>query len=189
MNWCHRTNIIKILPKNSNRTLKNHLLSGLATCDDNYPIHEWDRLLPQCELTLNLLQNLRINSKLSSWALLNGNHDFNKVQLAPPETKVVIHNKPGQRKSWQYHGTEGWYIGPAHEHYRCLTCYLPITRTKVVSNTVRLLPARIPIPQVDLDDYIRASIQELVHLLHNWQSNLPVDTISREMEFSFKKMI
>ena len=40
------------------RTLKNHLLSGLATCDNQFPIHEWDRLLPQqCELTLNLLRN------------------------------------------------------------------------------------------------------------------------------------
>ena len=35
------------------RTLKNHLLSGLATCDEKFPIKEWDRLLPQCELTLN----------------------------------------------------------------------------------------------------------------------------------------
>ena len=32
------------------RTLKNHLLSGLATCDENFPIQEWDRILPQCEL-------------------------------------------------------------------------------------------------------------------------------------------
>ena len=39
------------------RTLKNHLLSGLATCDNQFPIHEWDCLLPQCELTLNLLRN------------------------------------------------------------------------------------------------------------------------------------
>ena len=29
------------------RTLKNHLLSGLATCDNDYPVHEWDRILKQ----------------------------------------------------------------------------------------------------------------------------------------------
>ena len=66
------------------RTFKNHFLSGLATCDGEFPIQEWDRLLPQCEMTLNLLRNSRYNSKLSSWAVLNGNHDFNKVPLAPP---------------------------------------------------------------------------------------------------------
>ena len=148
-------------------TIKNHLLSGLVTCDENNPIHEWDRILPQCELTLNLLRNSRINPKLSSWALLNGNHDFNKVPLAPPGTKVIIHNKPKKRTSWQYHGTEGWYIGPAHDHYRCLTCYLPLTRTEIVSDTVRFLPTNIPIPEANIDDYIWSSIQELTHLLTN----------------------
>ena len=81
------------------RTLKNHLLSGLATCNTNFPIHEWDRLLPQCKLTLNLLRNSQINPKLSSWAILNGMRDFNKVPLAPPGTQIVVHNKPGQRKA------------------------------------------------------------------------------------------
>ena len=36
---------------------KNHLLSGLALCHKDFPIREWDRLVPQAELTLNLLQN------------------------------------------------------------------------------------------------------------------------------------
>ena len=35
------------------RTYDNHLLAGLATCDSEFPISEWDRLLPQCDLTLN----------------------------------------------------------------------------------------------------------------------------------------
>ena len=36
-------------------TFKNHFLSGLATIDPQFPIKEWDRLLPQAELTLNVL--------------------------------------------------------------------------------------------------------------------------------------
>ena len=32
----------------------------------DYPIHEWDILFDQYELTLNLLQNSVINPKLSS---------------------------------------------------------------------------------------------------------------------------
>ena len=47
------------------RTGKNHLLAGFATCDPEFPITEWDRLLQQGELTLNLLRNSRINTKLS----------------------------------------------------------------------------------------------------------------------------
>ena len=134
------------------RTLKNHLLSGLATYDNQFPIREWDCLQPQCELTLNLLRNSCINPKLSSWAILNGNHDFNRVQVAPPGAKIVIHNKPTQQKSWQFHGTEGWYIGPAFEHYRCLQCYLPVTRMEIISDTVRLIPSYVPILGAKLDN-------------------------------------
>ena len=38
------------------RTYKNLVFSGLATCDPSLPISEWDRLLPQATLTLNLLR-------------------------------------------------------------------------------------------------------------------------------------
>ena len=70
--------------ENAIKTFKSHFLSGLATCDKHFPISEWDRLLLQAELTLNLLQNARINPKLSSWAYINGCHKFNRHPLAPP---------------------------------------------------------------------------------------------------------
>ena len=73
------------------RTASKHLLAGLATCDPDFPIQEWDRLIPQAELTLNLLRTSRINPNLSAWAYVNGIHDFNKSPLAPPGTKVVMH--------------------------------------------------------------------------------------------------
>ena len=38
------------------RTFKNHFLACLATCDPAFPVAEWDRLLFQAELTLNLLR-------------------------------------------------------------------------------------------------------------------------------------
>ena len=107
------------------RTFKNHFLAGLATCDPDFPLREWDRLLQQAEVTLNLLRNSRINPELSSWAYLFGNHDFNKVPLAPPGTKVMLHSKPTNRKSWAFHGEPGFYIGPAPQHYRCVKCYIP----------------------------------------------------------------
>ena len=43
------------------RTFKNHFLAGLATCDPAFPLREWDRLLQQAELTINLLRNSRLN--------------------------------------------------------------------------------------------------------------------------------
>ena len=103
-------------------TFKNHFIAGLATIDNKYPIREWDRLLPQSELTLNLLRKSRTHPHLSAYALLYGTFDFNRTPLAPPGTKVIIHDKSTKRVSWAYHGQIGFYIGPAFEHYRCMTC-------------------------------------------------------------------
>ncbi len=47
--------------------------STLAAIDPNFPVREWDRLLPQIEITLNLLRTSRSNPKLSAYAYMNGN--------------------------------------------------------------------------------------------------------------------
>jgi hypothetical protein len=49
------------------RTFQNHFIAGLCSVDADFPIHLWDRLVPQAELTLNLLRGSRINPKLSAW--------------------------------------------------------------------------------------------------------------------------
>lgn len=159
----HRT----IIAERAIRTYKNHLLAGLATCHPNYPIREWDRILVQSELTLNLLRNSRINPKLSSWAYLFGNHDFNKVPLLPPGTQVIIHSKPNDRKSWDYHGVDGWYIGPAEHHYRCVKCYVPKTHAERITDTIAVIPRNIPIPKATLDEHVRATSENLISLLAN----------------------
>ena len=45
-------------------TFKHHLLSGLASCHRNFPIREWDHILNQAKLTLNLLRHSMINPNL-----------------------------------------------------------------------------------------------------------------------------
>ena len=48
------------------QTFKHHFLAILASCDPDFPVSEWDRLLDQAELTLNINRNSRSNPKLSS---------------------------------------------------------------------------------------------------------------------------
>ena len=155
------------------RTFKNHLLAGLASCDPNFPVAEWDRILPQCELTLNLLRNSRVNPNLSSWAYLNGVHNFNKAPLAPPGTKIIVHTKPAKRASWAFHGLEGWYIGPSTEHYRCVKCYIPQTRSEIVSDTVKFIPSYVPIPETNINDHIKKTLTDLTHLLYSKSPAVP----------------
>jgi hypothetical protein len=59
------------------RTFKNHFISALCTVDSHFPLSEWDRLLPQAILTLNLLGSSRIHPSLSAHASLFGHYDFN----------------------------------------------------------------------------------------------------------------
>ncbi len=129
------------------QTFKNHFLAGLASTDSTFPISEWDRLLPQAQLTLNLLRNSRVNPKLSSHAYLFGNFNFNASPLAPPGIKIAIHKKPSQRSSWSYLATEGFYVGPSMNHYRCMRCYLPDTRTEIDSDTLQFIPTSVPVPE------------------------------------------
>ena len=134
------------------QTYKNHLLAFLATCDPAFPVSEWDRLLFQAELTLNLLRSSHVNPKLSAYAYLNGNFDFNKTPLAPPGTKVVVHLKPDQRASWAYYGEEGWYISPSMEHYRCVKCYLSSTARERDVDTLQFFPKTVPFPDISTED-------------------------------------
>ena len=122
----HRENIAERVIQ----TFKHHIKACLESLDPNYPLREWDRLLPQAELTLNLLRSVHVNPKLLVWAYLFGQFDYNKTPLVPPGTKVLAHDKPTTRSSWALHGEYGWTIGPSLEHYRCIKCYFPKTRSE-----------------------------------------------------------
>ena len=140
-------------------------MAGLASIDPNYPIHEWDRLLPQAEITVNLLRTSRLNPNLSAYALLNGNFDFNRTPMAPPGTKVVMHTKPKQRSTWGNHGEDGFYTGPALEHYRCVECISATTRRVRVVDTVQFFPHNLPFPEINLNDRLTLALDEIINTL------------------------
>lgn len=89
------------------RTFKNHFLAGLPSCNQSFPFAEWNCLIPQMVLALNLLHPLRLNPKLSSYAYLFWNSDFNRCPLAPPGTRIVVHDRPENRLSWGFNGSGG----------------------------------------------------------------------------------
>ena len=147
------------------QTFKGHFMAGLATCHSKFPIREWDRLIEQAELTLNLLRTSRVNPKLSAWAYVNGPFDFNATPVAPPGTKLIIHRKKEDRRSWEYHGKIGWYIGPAKNHYRCVKCYIPSTHAEIVIDTAKFLPELVPIPYSDKDSLMTQILNDIKDVL------------------------
>ena len=47
---------------------------------------------------------------------MEGQFELNKTPLAPPEIKVILHEKPQHCKTWGIHGVPGWYTRLAMEH-------------------------------------------------------------------------
>ena len=155
------------------QTFKNHFLAGLSSTDPNYPISEWDRLIEQAVITLNLLRNARLNPKLSSYAFLFGNYDFNSWPMAPPGTKILIHEKPKQRSTWAPHGLEGWYIGPSIEHYRCIKAFIPSTFQERITDTVEFFPYNVPMPATSDADYLKQAADDILSILAKPSPTLP----------------
>ena len=98
------------------QTFKNHFITILTAIDPKFPMAQWDRLLPQACMTLNLLRSARLNPNLSAHAFIYGEFNYNATPLAPPGTRVVAYLKPAQRKTWSPRGEDAWYIGPALNH-------------------------------------------------------------------------
>jgi hypothetical protein len=54
---CHRRNAAECVIQ----VFKEHFVAGLSSVDPTFPLHLWDRLLPQAEITLNLLRTSRLH--------------------------------------------------------------------------------------------------------------------------------
>jgi hypothetical protein len=93
---CHRRNAAE----RAIRTFKEHFVAGLSSVDPTFQLHLWDRLLPQAEITLNLLRTSRLHPQLSAAAHFHGLVDYNKTAFAPPGCNIIAHEKPGKRRTW-----------------------------------------------------------------------------------------
>ena len=93
-------------------TCKNNFLVGLSSVDDGFPMHLWDWLLYQADITLNIPQPKIINPMLSTYNMIWGTFDFNMTPMVPPGCKIIVLKKPGKCKSWVFHGVPRFNIWP-----------------------------------------------------------------------------
>jgi hypothetical protein len=112
----------------------------------------WDKTLPQATIKLNLLRKSRINPRMSAYAQLNGHFHFNRTPMAPPRTRVISHEKTDKRAYWDPHGVDGYYLGPALDHYRCYQVHITETKGTQIVVTVEFFASQIAIPQTSSKD-------------------------------------
>ena len=156
------------------QTFKNHFIAGLASTDPNFPLSNWCHLLPQAELTLNLLRPSRLNPKLSAYALLECAFDFTCTPLAPPGTRVIVHEKPTQRRTWAPHSVDGWYIGPAMDHYQCYRVWIPSTHAERIADTIQFFSTILRTPNLSHRDATLQAARKLTHALQKSKQRQPI---------------
>jgi len=153
----HRRNIAE----KGMQTFKGHFKSVLAGISDDFPIREWDELIPQTVLTLNLLRQSNVAPNISAYAYHHGSFDYNCMPLAPMGCAVQFHIKLDKRKTWGEHSMDGWYLRTSPEHYRCHIVFVKKTQSKRVTDTVFFKHKYITQPEVKPADVIIKAYNDL----------------------------
>ena len=71
------------------------------------------------------------------------------------------------RKSWGFHGQDGWYVGAAPKHYICIRAFIPKTHKERITDTAQLIPHNIPTPHTTIESHLRRTSDDLLHLLND----------------------
>ncbi len=74
--------------------------------------------------------------------------------MGPPGCRVIAHVKGSTQRSWDYRGNEGFYVGPALDHYRCFTIIKTSTAAVIVSDTVVFQHLTLSVPTLTTTDRI-----------------------------------
>jgi hypothetical protein len=151
-------------------------------------MHLWDIILPQAVITLTMLGTSRINPKLSAATQIFGQHDFNRAPLAPPGTRIIAHETPGRRRTWAPHGQDGWYIGPALEHYRCYIVYFTKSRSRRVVETVDFFPYKFKLLFPSSIELATQAAADITHALLNPLPAGPFCQVGDEQAIALRRL-
>ena len=142
-------------------TFKAHFLSILASVAPDFPINLWDLLLPQAELTLNLPRQSTQDSLQSAWSYFHGTFNYDPTPIRPLGCDIIAHRKTGTRKSWDFRGAPGWYVGVALQHYRYHNIVAKATRAVQISDNVEFRHQHLTQPEVTTMDRIVHGVNTL----------------------------
>jgi hypothetical protein len=106
--------------------------------------------------------------------------------MAPPGTRIISHETPGRRRSSAPHGQDGWYIGPALEHYRCYRVYITKTRSSRIVGTVEFFPHKFKIPFPSSIELATQAAVDLIHALLNPQPAGPFCQVGDEQAIALR---
>jgi hypothetical protein len=141
---------------------KNYVIATLSSTPKEFPLNLWDEAVPQINITMNLLRPYGPDASMSAYeGVHKKTYDFRAHPIAPFGMRVLIHDKATVRKSWDTHGTPGYYLSPALLHYRCYNTFSIDTQTKRITDTVEWLPEKFKMPGSSSTEILTAAIQDV----------------------------
>ena len=158
------------------QTSNNHFIAGISSVNKDFPMHLWCRLIPQACPVLNLPRQSRINPKFSDYEQVHGAYYFNTNPVAPPGTRVVVHENPAVRGSWLIRGIGGWYLCNALHHCICFEVFVNNTAQSRISDTVEFFPHHFTMPFPSSEDN---AIEEAEQLARDLQNIAPISPFSQ----------
>ena len=169
----HRTNPAE----RAIQTWKSCKKSSLASVPNDFPMALWCRMCDQVDLSVNIIRKCRQNPLLSAWAAMNGEYHFEANPIAPPGTQMMMHEKPGRRRTWGFNAKKAWYLGPCFKHYRSVRGILPSTGGERISDTYRFKHHAIDIPHLTAADRILEATKQLDAAIKQQPKQAPMDEI------------
>jgi hypothetical protein len=164
---CHQCNAAEVAIRN----FKAHYLSVLAGVADDFPPSLWDCLLPQTEITINLIQQSNATPNVSAYAHLSGPFDYNKMPLAQMGCEAQVHEKTDKRGTWAYHSVDGWYLFTSPKHYCTHNCHIKHTKSEQLSNTVQLQHKCMTNPTITHANKVMHALADCVKALQGMTSS------------------
>ena len=151
-------------------TFKSHFISIINGLDNTFPRNAWDLLIPQTNMTLNLLRACGVNAAHSAYSYVHGPLDFNAHPLAPLGCRAIVHQRRtmngGKRGTWDNKGKIGYYIGPSMDSYRVWKFYIPETGGVQETDTAKFLP-KYSLPETSAADEIIEAVATMRKALRN----------------------
>jgi hypothetical protein len=155
------------------QTFKSKFISFREGADPSFPKNCWDLFIAQTVLAMNLMR--------PAYTQVHGEFDFSRTPIAPIGCKVIVHDRRGERGSWDNHGSHGYYIESTsslpelhmlharhkEESYIKYCQVFPRTVCATASHTHRLIN-RIPVMPVILRPLLGVILLRGCISLKNW---------------------
>ena len=143
------------------QSLQKQILSIIAVVSTDFPMYQWERLLPQAELTLNLIWKYNTTPTVLAYSSMFGPLDYNIMALSPMGCAVLIYENSNARASWDNHAVYSWYLYISPEHYRAHVCRVKNTNADQLLDTVVFKHKNITEPTITHSDRLVKAIHNL----------------------------